>query len=317
MGYKTRIVVLDGSAANPGDLSWAGLEALGELTVYDYTSPNDIVSRIGDAGIIYTNKTLIAHETLNACPSIRFIGVLATGTNNVDLQAAKERCIPVCNIPAYSTQAVAQFTFALLLEICHHIGHHNNRVQQGRWSSGRDFCFWDYPLVELAGKTIGIIGYGRIGQATANIARAFGMRVIACSRSSKSDCVVPLDALLAESDVISLHCPLTDETKHIINADTIAKMKQGVIIINTARGPLIDETALVDAVKSGQVYAAGLDVVSAEPIKPDSVLLGHDNIIITPHIAWAPKEARQRLMDIAVENLAAFLRGMPQNVVNG
>ncbi len=311
-----KIVVLDGYTENPGDLSWEGLEKLGVLTVYDLTAPDQTLSRIGDAEIVYTNKTVLSRETIEKAQNLKFIGVLATGFNVVDIAAAKERSIPVCNIPTYGTTAVAQFVFALLLEICHHAGHHNGEVQKGRWTQSIHFCFWDYPLMELAGKTMGIIGFGRIGRATADIAKAFGMNVLAFDAYYKGPETVPMDVLLKNSDVISLHCPLTDETRNMINQFTIAQMKDGVILINTSRGPLINEADLREALLSKKVYAAGVDVVSAEPIQKNNPLLGLDNCIITPHIAWAPRESRQRLMDVAVDNLRAFLSGTPQNVVN-
>lgn len=317
-----KIVILDGYTENPGDLSWAGFEALGELTVYDRTPADQIVPRIGDAQVVYTNKTPITRQTLDACPGVKFIGVLATGYNVVDVAAAKEKGIPVSNIPTYGTAAVGQFAIALLLEICHHIGHHSKAVHDGRWQANPDFCFWDYPLIELDGKTIGIIGYGCIGQSTGRIAQALGMKVLTFDAyhdpALESDTMryVELDELLAQSDVISLHCPLFPETEGIINRDSILKMKDGVIIINTSRGPLIVERDLADALNSGKVYAAGLDVVSSEPIRGDNPLLKAKNCFITPHIAWAPKESRQRLMDIAVDNLKAYQAGAPANVVN-
>ncbi len=311
-----KIVVLDGYTLNPGDLSWDGLKALGDLTVFNHTPPDQITGRIGDAEAVYTNKTPLTAATIRAAKNLRFIGVLATGYNVVDVEAAAGLGIPVTNIPTYGTAAVAQYVFALLLEICHHVGHHNQQVQEGRWAANRDFCFWDYPLIELAGKTLGIIGYGRIGQATAGIARGFGMRVLACDAFAASPDLVPLDTLLGESDIISLHCPLTPDTQGMINRETIEKMKDGVIIINTSRGPLIREQDLRDALENGKAYAAAVDVVSQEPIRADNPLLGLPNCLITPHIAWAPKESRQRLMDIAVGNLEAFLRGSAQNVVN-
>ena len=319
-----KIVVLDGYTENPGDLSWGELEKLGELTVYDRTSltdENESIERIGDAEAIYTNKTPITKKIIEACPNLKFIGVLATGYNVVDVDAAKEHGIAVCNIPTYGTDAVAQFAIALLLEVCHHIGHHSDAVHDGRWETSEDWCFWDYPLIELAGKTMGIIGLGRIGQSTARIAGALGMKVIAYDRHQKDSGrkvaeYVELDTLFAQSDVIVLHCPLFPETSGIINKDNIAKMKDGVIIINNSRGPLIVEQDLTDALNSGKVAAAGLDVVSTEPIKGDNPLLKAKNCIITPHISWAPKESRQRLMDIAVDNLAKFIAGEPQNVVN-
>jgi len=316
-----KIVVLDGFTLNPGDLSWRELEALGEVTVYDRTSKEEIVSRIGNADAILTNKTLLTAETLAACPSVKYIGVLATGYNVVDTQAAKERGIPVCNIPTYGTAAVGQFAIAMLLEICHHVAHHNEAVHAGRWSNSIDFCFWDYPLIELEGKTMGIIGFGRIGQRTGEIAKALGMRVLAydayqTDAGKAIGSYVDLDTLYRESDVISLHCPLFPETKGIINATSIVKMKDGVILLNNSRGPLIVEQDLADALNSGKVFAAGLDVVSEEPIRADNPLLTAKNCIITPHISWAPKESRQRLMDIAVQNLSAWIGGKAQNVVN-
>lgn len=316
-----KIVILDGYTENPGDLSWEGFAALGELTVYERTAAADIVPRIGDAEIVYTNKTPITAETLAACPKLRYIGLLATGYNVVDVAAAKARGVAVTNIPTYGTAAVAQFAIAMLLEICHHVAHHSDAVHAGRWTANPDWCFWDYPLIELDGKTMGIIGFGRIGQATGRIARALGMRVLAYD-SRPSDAgraiaeYVPLDELLANSDVISLHCPLFPETEGIVNKANIARMKDGVILLNNSRGPLVVEQDLLDALNSGKVYAAGLDVVSTEPIRPDNPLLKAKNCFITPHISWAPRESRQRLMDIAVENLRAFLAGAPVNVVN-
>ena len=412
-----KIVVLDGYTENPGDLSWAPLEALGDLTVYDRTPADLVAERIGDAEIVYTNKTPVTRETMDACPNIRFISVLATGYNIVDVAAAKEKGIPVTNIPVYGTAPVGQFAIALLLEICHHIGHHDRAVHEGRWESNPDWCFWEYPLIELAGKTMGIIGFGRIGQTTGRIAKALGMKILANdaqpseagkeiaeyvdleSLLAQSDVIallleichhighhdkavhegrwesnpdwcfweyplielagktmgiigfgrigqttgriakalgmkilandaypseagkeiaayVDLESLLAQSDVIALHCPLFPETEGIINKDTIAKMKDGVIIINNSRGPLIVEQDLADALDSGKVAAAAVDVVSTEPIKGDNPLLTAKNCIITPHISWAPKESRERIMMYAAENLQAFLDGAPVNVVN-
>jgi len=317
----TKIVVLDGYTENPGDLSWSGLEALGSLTVYDRTPADQIIARIGDADAVYTNKTPISKETLDACPNIKFIGVLATGYNVVDYEYAKVKGIPVCNIPTYGTLAVAQFAIALLLEVCHHVGHHSEEVAKGRWASNPDFCFWDYPLIELAGKTIGLIGFGRIGQQTAGIAKALGMHILAYDEYPNEDCreladYVTLNELYAKSDVISLHVPLFPSTNGMINKKSIAKMKKGVIIINTSRGPLVNEADMVEGLESGKVGYYATDVVSSEPISPDNVLLNAKNCIITPHIAWAPKESRQRLMNIAVDNLAHFLKGKPVNVVN-
>ncbi len=316
-----KIVILDGYTENPGDLSWSGLEALGELTVYDRTPPEQIADRIGDAEIVILNKTPLPREMLDRCPNVRYIGVLATGYNIVDVQAAKERGIPVCNIPTYGTDAVGQFAIAMLLEICHHVAHHDAAVHEGRWESCPDWCFWDYPLIELAGKTMGIIGFGRIGRTTGRIARALGMQVVACDSIETDEGreigrYLPLEELFACSDVIALHCPLFPETQGIINRGTIAKMKDGVILLNNSRGPLIVEQDLADALNSGKVYAAGLDVVSTEPIRGDNPLLKAKNCLITPHISWAPKESRQRLMGIAVESLRAFLDGNPINVVN-
>lgn len=320
-----KIVVLDGYTLNPGDLTWDGFNALGDCTVYDRTSLTDeaeIISRIGDAQIVITNKTPLTKNIFDACPNIRYVGVLATGYNVVDIAAAREKKIPVTNIPTYGTQSVAQFAFALLLEICHRVAHHSQAVHDGRWTSQPDFCFWDYPLIELAGKTIGVIGYGRIGQATGKLAQAFGMKVIAFDAMREvgtklGDCTfVELDELFATSDVIALHCPLFPSTQGIICRENIAKMKDGVIILNNSRGGLVVEQDLRDALDSGKVYAAGLDVVSTEPIKADNPLLGAKNCFITPHISWAPKESRARLMNIAVDNLKAFLDGKPVNVVN-
>lgn len=321
-GIRMKIVVLDGYTLNPGDISWEGMEALGEVTVYDRTKPEEVVERIGDAEVVYTNKTPITRDTLDQCGNIRFIGVLATGYNIIDIEAAKEKGIPVSNIPTYGTAAVSQFAIALLLELCHHIGEHSDAVKNGEWTSNPDWCFWKYPLVELAGKTMGIVGFGRIGQDTGKIAQALGMKVLAFDAYKRPELesetcrYADLDTLLAESDVISLHCPLFPDTEGIINKDTIAKMKTGVMIINNSRGPLIVEEDLRDALNSGKVAGAALDVVSTEPIKMDNPLLSAKNVILTPHIAWAPKESRQRLMDIAVENLQCFVDGAPQNVVN-
>jgi glycerate dehydrogenase len=300
---------------NPGDLSWETLAQLGEVTVYERTAPSDVIARIGDAPIVITNKTVITREIFDACPAIRYVGVLATGYNVVDVAAAKERGIIVTNVPAYSTQAVAQFTMALLLEICHHVGRHSDSVHAGKWSACQDFAYWDYPLIELAGKTIGIIGYGRIGQATAKAAQALGMKVIAYSRHGQGEPYVPLEELYARADVISLHCPLTAENTGMINRETLAKMKDGVILLNTARGALINEADLREALLSGKVYAAAADVAAVEPIPADSPLLGLPNMIFTPHIAWACYETRQRLMDIAVDNVRQFLNGTPVNNV--
>ena len=317
-----KIVVLDGYTLNPGDISWEGMEALGELTVYDRTKAEDVAERIGDAEVVYTNKTPITKETLDACSNVKFIGVLATGYNIVDTAAAKEKGIPVSNIPTYGTAAVSQFAIGLLLELCHHIGEHSDAVKAGEWTSNPEWCFWKYPLVELDGKTMGIIGFGRIGQDTGKIAQALGMKVLAYDSFPKKELesetchYVDLDTLLKESDVIALHCPLFPDTEGIINKDTIAKMKDGVMIINNSRGPLVVEQDLRDALDSGKVAGAAVDVVSTEPIQMDNPLIGAKNVIITPPISWAPKESRQRLMDIAVDNLKCYVDGKPQNVVN-
>lgn len=316
-----KIVVLDGYTENPGDLSWNGLESLGELTVYDRTQPDEIAARIRGAGAVYVNKVALDRETIFSAPDLKFIGVLATGYNVVDIAAARERGIAVCNIPTYGTAAVGQFAIAMLLEICHHVAHHSDAVHAGRWEQNADWCFWDYPLIKLAGKTMGIIGFGRIGQTTGRIARALGMNVIAYDEYESGAGralaeYTALDALFARSDVIALHCPLLPSTQGIINRENIAKMKDGVIILNNARGPLIVEQDLADALNSGKVYAAGLDVVSTEPIRGDNPLLKAKNCLITPHISWAPKESRQRLMEIAADNLRRFLEGSPVNVVN-
>lgn len=320
-----KIVVLDGYAENPGDLSWGGFEALGEFTVYDRTSVSDeseIIERIGDADAVLTNKTPISASTIEACKNLKYIGMLATGYNVVDCVAASARNIPVCNIPSYGPKAVGQFAMALLLEICHHIGHHDTQVHEGRWETSKDWCFWDYPLIELSGKTMGIIGFGRIGQETGKIAQAVGMNVLAFDSYqnealiSETCSYADLDTVLAKSDVIALHCPLFESTQGIINSENIAKMKDGIIILNNSRGPLIVEQDLADALNSGKVYAAGLDVLSVEPIKGDNPLLTAKNCIITPHISWAAKESRSRLMDMAVDNLQQFVNGTPTNVVN-
>lgn len=316
------IVILDGHALNPGDLSWECLHQFGDVTVYDRTPDRETaIARIGRADIITTNKVPIDSAIMDACPDIKLICCLSTGYNVVDIHAAKERGIPVCNVPAYSTEAVAQFTFGLLLELCHRIGHHDQAVHQGKWSAHPDFCFWDTPQMELAGKTMGIIGFGRIGQRVGKIARSMGMHVLAFSRTQKKEGsdigqYVDLDTLLKESDVVSLHCPLFPETEHLINTTTIAKMKDGSILLNTSRGPVMDEAAVADALQSGKLRGAAMDVVSVEPISPDNPLLAAPNCIITPHMAWAPAETRQRILDITVQSIHGFLNGRPVNVVN-
>lgn len=317
-----KIVILDGYTLNPGDLSWEAVEHFGDVTTYDRTPTESVSERIGAAEIVLTNKTPITQATIETCPNIKYIGVLATGYNIVDTAAARKKNITVTNIPTYGTESVAQFTIALLLELCHHVGAHSDAVMRGDWEKSVDWCFWNYPLVALAGKTIGIIGFGRIGQGTAKIAQAMGMNVLAVDNHIHEELITEtckyttLPDLLKQADVIALHCPLTNETTGLINKNTIAQMKDGVRIINTSRGPLIIESDLRDALESGKVAGAASDVVSAEPIKSDNPLLGAKNMIITPHIAWAPKESRQRLMSIAVENLRAFIAGQPVNVVN-
>ena len=319
-----KIVVLDGAIENPGDLSWSGFEALGELTVYDATPDDDgqILSRIGDAEAVLTNKTPLRAAVIEKAPNLAYIGVLATGYNVVDVGAAKARGVPVTNTPGYGADAVAQFAIAMLLEICCRVGQHDAAVHAGRWAPDGPWCFWDYPLMELAGKTMGIIGYGTIGRTTGRIARALGMEVLFNSGhpqpelESDSCRYAELDELFARADVISLHCPLFPSTRGIISREAIGKMKDGVIILNNARGPLIDEEALAEALNAGKVYAAGLDVMAQEPIRPDNPLLHAKNCFITPHISWASRESRQRLMDIAVENLRAFQAGSPIHVVN-
>ncbi|MFZ4845217.1 D-2-hydroxyacid dehydrogenase [Enterococcus casseliflavus] len=318
-----KIVVLDGYALNPGDLSWQGFEELGEVTVYDrtsYTDKQEIIERIGDAEAILTNKTPITADVLKACPQLTYIGVLATGYNVVDLAAAKEQGITVTNIPSYSTNAVAQATFALLLEVTNQVGHHNRSVHQGDWQTSKDFSYWQTPLMELAGKTIGLIGYGAIAQAVATIAHAFQLKVIYFNHRPKpaqADWAkqVSLAELYQEADIISLHVPQFPETEKMIDRTALAQMKSSAILINTARGGLIDEAAVAEALQNGQIAALAADVVSKEPIAADNPLLQAPNCYLTPHIAWAPVETRRRLMGIAVANLSGFKAGTPQNVV--
>lgn len=317
-----KIVVLDGCAANSGDISWDSLEKYGELTVYARTDREDVVSRIGDAEIITTNKTVIDRSVIEACPNLRYIGVLATGYNVVDTEAAREHGIIVTNVPAYSTDAVAQFTFALILELANHVGEHNRSVMSGGWVKSKDFSYSVAPTMELAGKTLGIIGYGSIGIRVAEIAHAFGMKVLVSSRTQKK---LPegewikwteREELFSQSDIISIHCPLFPETEGLINRDSIGLMKKSAIIINTARGGCIVEQDLADALNSGRIAGAAVDVISQEPMAPDNPLLTAKNIVITPHIAWAPKEVRERLLNIAGENIGAFISGHPVNVVD-
>lgn len=319
-----KIVVLDGYTENPGDLSWSGLEALGEVTVYDRTSYVEsplIAQRIGDAEVAVTNKTPISRQTIDQCPNLKLIAFLATGYNVADCDYAREKGILVCNVPSYGTACVGQYAIALLLEVCHHIGYHSQTVRDGKWADHIDWCYWDYPLIELDGKTAGVIGFGRIGQATGRIAKALGMKVLAFdpypSASGKEIAeYVDLDTLLAQSDVIFLHCNLTADNDKMINKAALAKMKDGAILINNSRGQLIDEQDVADALKSGKLAAAGLDVVYTEPIRKDNPLLEAPNCLITPHMSWGAKEARQRIMDTTVENVRAYMNGSPVHVVN-
>ena len=317
-----KIVILDGYALNPGDLSYDCLRQFGDVTIYDRTdSEAEAIARIGDSEIVLINKVPITETLLAACPGIRLICVQATGYNVVDCDACAKRGIPVTNVPSYGTTAVAQFTIALMLELCHRIELHSQDVHSGGWERADSFCYWLTPQMELAGKTLGIIGFGSIGKAVGRLARAFGMNVLAFNRSQSEEgrqigTYVDLDTLLARSDIITLHCPLFPETEKIINAGSIGKMKDGAMLINTARGALVDEAALADALNSGKLRGAALDVVSREPIRQDNPLLSCKNCILTPHIAWAPIESRRRLLDTVVENIRAFLDGKPQNVVN-
>lgn len=320
-----KIVVLDGYTENPGDLSWDGLKALGEVEVYDRTSltdPEEAVARIGDAEVAVTNKTPVTKEVFDACPNLKYVALLATGYNVVDVAYARQKGIAVSNVPTYGTDSVSQFAIALLLELCHHIGHHDQAVHQGRWEHCADWCFWDYPLVELAGKTMGIIGFGRIGHRTGQIAKALGMRVIVNDSrenpafKAEGFAYVDRDTLYGESDVVVLHCPAFPDTVGMINKDSIAKMKDGALLVNNSRGQLVVEQDLAEALDSGKLGGAAVDVVSTEPIKGDNPLLRARNCIITPHMSWGAKEARQRIMDITVENVKAYQAGKPQNVVN-
>lgn len=319
-----KIVVLDGYTENPGDLSWDRLKDLGDVRIYDRTSYEEspvIAERIGDADIVITNKTPISRETIDKCPNMKMIAFLATGYNAADYEYAKQKGILVVNVPTYGTQIVGQYAVGLLLEICAHYGHHDETVKAGKWTDCEDWCYWDYPMIELYGKTAGIIGLGKIGRQTAKILNAMSMKVLAYDSFQNEEGqalakYVGLDELFAKSDVIFLHCPLFPSTEGIINKDNIAKMKDGVILINNSRGQLVVEQDLSDALNSGKVYAAGLDVVSTEPIKADNPLLKAKNTIITPHISWAAQAARQRIMDITINNIKAFIEGKPINVVN-
>lgn len=317
---RPKIVVLDGYTLNPGDLDWQGLEAIGALTVHDRTPSEAIVERARDAEILLTNKAPVSAETIGRLPGLRYIGVLATGYNIVDVAAAKARGIVVANVPGYGTPSVAQHVFALILELAQRTGHHAQTVSAGRWSASPDFCYWDFPLVELAGRTLGIVGFGAIGQAVAQIGRAFGMKVIATTRTPRTaeDVVfLPVDEVFRRADIVTLHCPLTPETQGLVNASRLSEMKRDAFLINTGRGPLVVERDLAEALETGRIAGAGLDVLSAEPPPLDHPLLKAKNCLITPHIAWATRAARQRLMNIAVENVRAFLAGAPVNVVAG
>ena len=316
-----KIVSLDGQALNPGDLSWNCFEKFGEVTIYPRTAPHETIQRLQGVDVALVNKVLITEEVLAACPDLKLICVLATGYNVVDCEAARRRGIPVCNVPDYSTNAVSQFTFSLLLEICNAVGHHDRVVHEGKWSACPNFCFWDTPQMELAGKTLGIIGFGRIGRAVGRIANAFGMKVLASNRSCCAEgeaigTYVDMDTLLAQSDVVSLHLPLSAENVRMVDGEFLGKMKDGAILLNTARGGLIDEQALADALSSGKLRAAAADVVTVEPMPADSPLLTAPNMVVTPHMAWAPLEARQRILDTTVASIDGWLSGRQVNVVN-
>ncbi len=317
-----KITVLDGYALNPGDLSWDALGALGELTVYDRTAPQQTIARIGDSEVILTNKTILTADILAACPSVKYIGVLATGYNVVDLDYCRAHDIVVTNIPAYSTPSVVQMAFALLFELTNHVGLHSDAVQRGDWCTSRDFCFWNTPQLELADKTMCIVGFGRIGRAVAQAAMAFGMKVVAVPRDMTA--TPPMDGVtfasledgLAQADVVSLNCPLTEATRELICANTLALLKPTALVINTARGPLVDEAAVAQALNENRIAGFAADVVTVEPMRQDNPLLGAKNCIITPHIAWATIDARRRLMDIAVGNVQCYQSGTPRNVVS-
>jgi glycerate dehydrogenase len=312
-----RIVILDGLTTNPGDVSWEPLERLGSLTVFDRTAPGDVVARAADADAVLTNKAIVGREQIAKLPRLKYVGVLATGFNIVDVAAARERGIPVCNVPEYSTPNVVQATWALILELANRVGHHDRTVHEGHWAACHDFCYWHGDLVELAGRTLGIVGYGRIGRGVAAVGRAFGMRVIHHRRQGGGDpACVDLDTLFRESDVVSLHCPLTPETKGLVDARRLALMKPTAFLVNTARGPLVDEAALAAALNAGQIAGAAVDVLSVEPPLASNPLLTAKNCVITPHVAWATRDARRRLIDVTAANLAAFAAGQPQNVVN-
>lgn len=315
-----RITVIDGHTLNPGDLSWDELEKLGELTVYDRTAPEQVVERGADADVVITNKLALSREIIEQLPRLKYIGVSATGYNIVDVEAARDRRIPVTNVPTYGTRSVAQMVFAHLLNLTQRVADHAQSVRDGRWTACEDFCYWDYPLLELSGLTMGIVGFGRIGRATGRIALAFGMQVLAYDplEVTAADGVqmVDLDTLFRQSDVVTLHCPLTEEDDNLVNARRIAMMKETAFLINTSRGPLVDQDALAEALNSGRIAGAGLDVLSIEPPQLDHPLFTARNCFLTPHIAWATRAARQRLLGTTVQNVKAFLDGRPQNVVN-
>ena len=314
-----KIVVLDGYTMNPGDLSWKPLEALGECAIYDRTPPERVVERAAGAEVVLTNKVVLDGAVMARLPAIKYIGVLATGYNVVDTAAARERGIVVTNVPAYSTRSVAQLVMALVLELAHHVGDHSRGVHEGRWTRSPDFAYWDWPLVELDGLVMGIVGFGQTGRAVADLARAFGMRVLVHTRTPTAGPgveFVDLATLLRRSDVVSLHCPLTPETEGLVNAKRLALMKPTAFLINTSRGPVVNERDLAEALNTGRIAGAGLDVLSTEPPKADNPLLGAKNCFITPHFAWATRAARERMMKTVVANVRAFLAGRPQNVVN-
>jgi glycerate dehydrogenase len=315
------IVVLDGHTLNPGDLSWDDLRALGSCVIHDRTPAGEVVARARGAEMVLTNKTVLSRSHIEQLPGLRYIGVLATGFNVVDHSAAAERGIPVTNVPAYGTRSVAQTTMALLLELTQRAGHHAHTVRAGRWTRCPDFCYWDFPLVELDGLTLGVVGFGRIGRAVAELGTAFGMRVLAFNPAPKASPETvewtDLETLFARSDVVSLHCPLTPQTRHLVNAARLELMKPTAFLLNTSRGPLVDEAALAAALRSGRIAGAALDVLAVEPPPADNPLLEAPNCLITPHIAWATHAARSRLLQTAIGNVRAFLAGQPQNVVNG
>jgi glycerate dehydrogenase len=325
------IVVIDGATLNPGDLSWDALAALGHYQVFPRTEPAEIIPRSREAEAIITNKVALDRSIIAALPRLQYVGVTATGYNIVDTEAAEERGIVVTNVPTYGTESVAQMVFALLLELTQHAGHHSQTVHDGRWATSDNFCYWDYPLVELSGLTLGIVGYGRIGAAVARIGAAFGMKVIAFDPAAAAAAAasaaqgqaqahvsrVDLEAVFSQSDVVSLHCPLTPETRGLVNAARLSRMKPTAFLINTSRGPLVDEQALADALNSDRIRGAGVDVLSVEPPKADNPLLSAKNCVITPHIAWATRAARTRLLETSIDNLRAYIAGAPRNAVAG